>query len=186
MPACTDGVAALMAGLRLACTGTGSSALAVAPLPSDTVTFTVRVAAARNVCVGFCSADVSPSPKFHAYVSVSLSGSAPVALKATGTPTRTSPVGVRSAVTVGALFGQLTPALGPVTVSQSNVGVTWVVAALDSAKKPTFGLAGRAVEVRPTCVHALPSVEYWPVRFVPSQMIRRKKSCGNVEARFAV
>ena len=74
------------------------------PLPSETVTLTVRVAAARNVCVGFCSVDVSPSPKSHAYVSGSPSASVPVAVKATGTPTRTLPVGVRAAVTVGLAF----------------------------------------------------------------------------------
>ena len=52
--------------------------------------------------VGFCSVDVVPSPKSHAYVSVSPSGSLAVAVKAIGTPTRTFPVGFRAAVTVGA------------------------------------------------------------------------------------
>ena len=73
----------------------------VPPRPSDTVTRTVKVAAVANAFVGFCSVDVSLSPKSHAYVSVSPSGSVPVAVKAIGTPTRVLPVGVRAAVTVG-------------------------------------------------------------------------------------
>ncbi len=62
---------------------------------------------------------------------------------------------------------------GPSSVNQSNVGVTVVAAALESAKKPTCAFAGIAVEVRPACVHVCPSVEYCPVSVVPFQTIRR-------------
>ncbi len=44
---------------------------------------------------------MSPSKKFHEYVSVSPSGSVPFAVNAIGIPTRWFPVGVRLAVTVG-------------------------------------------------------------------------------------
>src|SRR4029079_7358094 len=92
-------------GARLACTTTLSVALPVPPLPSDAVTVTVRVAGARNAFVGFCSVDVVPSPKSHAYVTASPSGSVALAVNEIGTPTRTMPVGGRAAVTLGFWFG---------------------------------------------------------------------------------
>jgi hypothetical protein len=54
--------------------------------------------------LGFCSVDVVPSPKSHRYVKASPSGSFAVAVKAIGTPTRTLPVGLREALTVGDWF----------------------------------------------------------------------------------
>ncbi len=47
---------------------------------------------------------MSPSPKFHEYVSVSPLGSVPFAVNEIGMPTRWLPVGVRLAVTVGFWF----------------------------------------------------------------------------------
>ena len=74
--------------------------------------------------------------------------------------------GSRFAPVPGTQFGS-GGTFGPSSVNQSNVGVTVVVAALESAKKPTCGLAGRAVEAWPTLVHVVPSVEYEPTRLVP-------------------
>src|SRR5262245_12488499 len=91
-PACGVLTIAFADGARLACTTIVSEALAEPPRPSETVTVAVRVAAARYDFVGFCSVDVVASPKSHAYVSVSPSGSLAVAVNAIGTPTRTFPV----------------------------------------------------------------------------------------------
>ena len=63
--------------------------------------------------------------------------------------------------------------LGPSIVNQSNVGMTSVAAAFESASTPTWAFAGIAVDVRPACVHVCPSVEYCPVSVVPFQTIRR-------------
>src|SRR3954453_23949671 len=52
---------------------------------------------------------VPPSPKSHAYVRVSLSESAPVAVKATGSLTLTVPDGLRCAVTVGSWLVAVMP-----------------------------------------------------------------------------
>ena len=57
-----------------------------------------------------------------------------MAAKSTDWPVRTSPAGVRVAVlTTGSLFAHVGGTLAPVSVNQSNVGVTVVVAAFDSA-----------------------------------------------------
>ena len=53
------------------------------------------------MCEGFWALEVPPSPKSHAYVSVSPSGSVPVAVNATDVPVVTPPDGVRATVTVG-------------------------------------------------------------------------------------
>src|SRR4029079_5343803 len=48
---------------------------------------------------------------------------------------------------------------GASSVNQANLESTFVAAALESAKMPTFAFAGRAA-LRPTATHVVPSVEY--------------------------
>jgi hypothetical protein len=62
-------------------------AVPVRLLVSVTVSVTVYVPAAAKVCVGLAPVPVVLSPKFHAYVSVSLCGSLdPAPLKLTAVP----------------------------------------------------------------------------------------------------
>ena len=94
--------------------------------------------------VGFCSVDVVPSPKSHRYVSVSPSGSAAVAVKAIGFPTRTLPVGLREALTVGGWL-----------VACANA-----VAAIDR-HKPTPATSASNARVRPMTLPLNPELGYW-------------------------
>ena len=59
------------------------------------------------------------------------------------------------------------------------------VAWLPKAKTPTRAFAGSGA-ARPTGVQAEPSVEYWPVTFVPSDVMRTQKSSGKSAGMFAV
>src|SRR4051812_5723883 len=63
------------------------------------------------------------------------------------------------------------PPPGPSIQKESKSATGDVVAALLNANRPTFAFAGIAAG-RPTAVHVLPSVEYAPVTFVPSEVIR--------------
>src|SRR3954469_6425345 len=104
-PAATSPVgvrAAVTVGLRLACvTITVSVWEALPPLPSDTVTFAEYVPGALYAWFALAVAAVPLSPKSHAYVRVSPSGSVPVAVKAIEVPVVVLPAGVREALTVG-------------------------------------------------------------------------------------
>jgi hypothetical protein len=64
-------------------------------------------------------------------------------------------------ITGVALTGPEQPGVmfAPSSWNQSNVGVTDVVAPLESAYTPTFGLAGMPAETWPTAVHVVWSVE---------------------------
>src|SRR4051794_10847838 len=61
---------------------------------------------------------------------------------------------------------------GPSSLNQSKSATGAVAAALLKANTPIFALAGIAAG-RPTGVQVLPSVEYSPVTFVPSDFILR-------------
>src|SRR3954470_22550902 len=63
-------------------------------------------------------------------------------------------------------------AAGPSRRNQSKSAAGVVLAALENANMPIFAFAGIAAG-RPTDVHVVPSVEYAPVTFVPSDVIRR-------------
>jgi len=57
-------------------------------------------------------------------------------------------------------------------VNESNAATGLPAPSLLNANRPILAFAGSGA-ARPTVVHALPSVEYAPVMFVPSDVIRR-------------
>jgi len=109
----------------------------------------LNVPAVVYVCVGFCWVDgVVLSPKFQEYVSGSLSASVAAAVKLTGSGAMPwVGVPVAEEMTGLELVGVPQPSgstFGPSSWNQSKVPGTVVAAPLESAKKPTFGFAGRA------------------------------------------
>ena len=63
------------------------------------------------------------------------------------------------------------PTLSPVRVNESKAATGLPVPALLKANMPILAFAGSGA-ARPTLVQLLPSVEYAPVMFVPSDVIR--------------
>src|ERR687891_2392317 len=76
------------------------------------------------------------------------------------------------------------PPTGP-SRNESNAASGAVAAWLLKANMPTLAFAGSGAG-RPTGVQVAPSVEYAPVRFVPSDLSRRKKSSGKSDATLGV
>src|SRR5919106_3982736 len=74
---------------------------------------------------------------------------------------------------------------GPVSRNESKAASGAVAAWLLKANTPTLAFAGSGAG-RPTGVQVAPSVEYAPVRFVPSDLRRRKKSSGKSDATLGV
>src|SRR3954453_1159073 len=170
------------AGSSGASTVVASVRTAMPPLPSSTVSLAVGVPAAVYVLLALAPlASIVPSlSKSHRYVRLSPSASVAAAEKSTGSGAMPKDCDAVADEITGSAFAPVPGThvgsggtFGPSSVNQSNVGVTVVVAALESAKKPTFALAGRNCDVRPAWVHVWLSVEYAPVRLVPSHVMRR-------------
>src|SRR5918997_4582129 len=78
------------------------------------------------------------------------------------------------------------PPLPVVSENESNAATgAAVVAVLPNANTPIRAFAGNGA-ARPTDVQLVPSVEYSPVRFVPSDLIRTQKSSGKSAGMFGV
>ena len=74
--------------------------LSLQPSAEVTTSFTVKVPTDAYVCVGFCTVDVPPSPKFHAQAVIDPEAMVETSKKSVGTKAQT-PIGVKSVTGLG-------------------------------------------------------------------------------------